>query len=126
MTMAGGATLGYCATGSRVIAAAPMTTMNMAITQTTAVRYTCSDGTTFDDKLDAELHEAKLGLKKVCDEHGYSAPSFSRELLFGLLLENAPAFRVALDAYVRALVAKRTAEATGGKGSLAAAFTEKT
>src|SRR5689334_3223168 len=32
MTMAGGATLGYCATGSRVIAAPPMTRMKSAMT----------------------------------------------------------------------------------------------
>jgi hypothetical protein len=33
MTMDGGATVGYCATGSRVMAAAPITRMNKAITQ---------------------------------------------------------------------------------------------
>src|SRR3990167_8914307 len=33
MTMAGGATVGYCATGSLVIAAPPSTVMNSAITQ---------------------------------------------------------------------------------------------
>ena len=33
MTMVGGATVGYCATGSLVMAAPPSTTMNSAMTQ---------------------------------------------------------------------------------------------
>lgn len=95
----------------------------MAITEKPSVQYTCSDGTTFTDKLDAEVHEAKLQLKKVCDEHGYSAPSFDRGMLFDLLLEHMDDFHAALAGVARALEAKRRAQATGGAGSLAAAFT---
>ena len=97
----------------------------MAITERAAVEYTCSDGTTFADKLDAEIHEAKLELKRVCDEHGYSAPSFDRGMLFDLLLEHLDDFHVALAGVARALDAKRAAQATGGKGTLSAAFTAR-
>lgn len=93
------------------------------ITEETAVLFKCSDGQTFTDKLDAEVHEAELGLRRVCDAHGYSAPSFSRDMLFDLLAENAREFRDALDAFVRAVEAKRASRATGGEGALAAAFT---
>lgn len=99
--------------------------MTMAITQTNVVQFTCSDGTTFTDKLDAEIHEAKLQLKKVCDEHGYSAPSFDRGLLFDLLLEHLDDFHGALFGVARALEAKRASLATGGKGSLSKAFTDQ-
>lgn len=72
------------------------------ITTGTTTTFTCSDGQTFTDQRVAELHEAELKLKAVCDEHGYSAPSFSREFLYDFLLEHVAAFAPALAAVMAA------------------------
>lgn len=72
------------------------------ITTGTTTTFTCSDGQTFTDQRAAEVHEAELKLKTVCDEHGYSAPSFSRDFLFDFLLEHAEDFASALAAVVAA------------------------
>lgn len=95
------------------------------ITAETTVKYTCSDGTELLNKLDAELHEADLALKAVCDKHGYSAESFTRGDLYRMLLEHAADFGTVLAGYLSAAAAKRASLATGGAGSLAAAFTGK-
>lgn len=48
-------------------------------------------------------------LKRVCDQHGYSAPSFGRAELYSLLVEHAADFQAALTGYVAAVEARRAA-----------------
>ncbi len=51
----------------------------MPITERKTTLYTCSDGQSFEDKLDAEIHEGRLTIRAVADKHGYSTESFSRD-----------------------------------------------
>lgn len=87
-------------------------------------QYTCSDGSRHLNRPDAEVHEAELALKAVCDEHGYSG-SFTRTTLFEMLREHASDFAPAINAYYCAVEAKKASLASGGQGSLAEAFTGK-
>lgn len=84
----------------------------MAVREKKVVRYECSDGAMFDDKLDAEIHEGESELKAVCERHGYS-PSLDRTALFSTLLDQAEEFRAALDAYLRPLSVKRAQQTQG-------------
>ena len=79
----------------------------------TVTQYECSDGETFTDKLDAEIHEGRVGLKSVCDKHGYSSSHFDRDDLCILLVQHATEFRDALTAYVVPLSVKRARESQG-------------
>jgi hypothetical protein len=81
----------------------------MPVQKTMVPKFTCSDGTEFLDEHDANVHEAELTLKGVCDQHGYSASSFTREALYDLLVAHAHDFGVALTAYTNAVLARRTA-----------------
>lgn len=87
----------------------------MAIRSETVTVFVCSDGESFKDRLDAEVHEGVVLLREVCDRHGYSSPNFGREDLFALLRDHAEDFRDALDAYVKAVAARRAREASGRK-----------
>mgnify|MGYP003442972662 FL=1 len=45
------------------------------ITEKTVTQYECSDGETFTDKLDAEIHAAEYEIRSLCDKYGYSGMS---------------------------------------------------
>lgn len=87
----------------------------MAIRSETVTMFVCSDGKSFKDRLDAEVYEGVVLLKKVCERHGYSSAHFTRDDLFALLRDHAEDFHGALDVLVKAMVARRTREATGGQ-----------
>ena len=86
----------------------------MAVTEEKTTIYRCSDGRTTLSKAEANFWEAEGELRRVCDEHGYSAPSFSRDLLYDVLREHVEDFAVALTNVVTAydaLCAERATKA---------------
>lgn len=78
----------------------------MPIVEEMVPSFVCSDGARFADEHDAAVHEAWVELKKVCDEHGYSGPSFSRDFLFEFLTSHAADFAPVLSAYADAHAAR--------------------
>lgn len=81
-----------------------------AVEIATVVRFICSDGREWKDKEQADVHQAEINLRAVCDRHGYSG-STSRSALFSVLRENTGDFRDALDALAEA--DKRLRESSG-------------
>ncbi len=83
----------------------------MPVTREMVPKFTCSDGLEFLDELDANVHEAEVRLRAVCDTFGYSSPSFGRADLYVLLVEHAVEFAPAISAYVTAVEARTAARA---------------
>lgn len=89
------------------------------ITEKTVIQYTCSDGQTFTDALDAEIHEAECDIEEACQKHGYS--EMSTQVMADILTEHVDDFAEPLRRLANARSAKRARLAAGGQGSQAAA-----
>lgn len=93
----------------------------MPITEETVTVYKCSDGSTHTDKLDAQIHEADVTIKALCNVHGYSG--MDREALYSFIRENAEELYMALYKLFLAVRQRDDLRAKGGQGALAKAHT---
>ena len=71
----------------------------------TVTQYECSDGETFNDKLDAEIHEAGYEIRALCDKYGYSG--MSKSSMCDVLIEAVDFFAAPIGRLANAREVKR-------------------